>query len=215
MSTHNLDRLFREKLTHHESQPSAEAWEKVSHQLQQKKNGTARYYRIAAAVTILLVSAALIYNLRYNTKDEFSSVIAINASSPTEETFDFQWNITIKKEESTTNQKEYVQMPETKSYATLDIEKPFSSQLDDELSLTSIEDATIRSFDYQLTQTIDVLGTSQPKVRIQYIAENQTEVKEKGIKKFINYARTASPVDIFSDIRTAKDQFISEKISLD
>jgi hypothetical protein len=60
-SKHPIDELFKNKLENHEVAPSADLWNRVEGQLEQKEGGTFSWKAIAAAVVFVLASGAFFY----------------------------------------------------------------------------------------------------------------------------------------------------------
>ncbi len=57
----NLDKLFEEKLSHHEIKPSQLAWERLENQLPKKQKEPKTYWWAAAAVILVLVASYSIF----------------------------------------------------------------------------------------------------------------------------------------------------------
>ena len=66
----NIDKLFHEKLTSYEVQPSTEAWSRIETAIPKKQNKSIWYFAAAASVTIVLASAYLM--LQTNTIEDLS-----------------------------------------------------------------------------------------------------------------------------------------------
>ncbi|QCK14090.1 hypothetical protein [Mangrovivirga cuniculi] len=65
MDNSNLDKLFRDKLSTHESDPSPKAWEDLDKMLKQKKSKSKKriFYRVAAAILFLGVASIVLFQL--------------------------------------------------------------------------------------------------------------------------------------------------------
>ncbi len=225
MSTHKLDRLFNEKLSNHEMTPSSEAWELLNERLTHKKNNK-NYLKYAALIILLIsISAIVVIPSFYDSNsDSYASIIV---DKPTQEQFNFKWNLKDGKKNGiaiTSSQQQIAtvsgQRSAEKENSQPAILKPSEIREDviaksETFELESIRTLPIDFQNISLNDQIEPFTIKSPTVKIKYIAENDKNAEDKKLKKIINYARANSPVDILADIRNAKDQFISEKISLD
>ncbi|MCX2744978.1 hypothetical protein OO013_13935 [Mangrovivirga sp. M17] len=68
MDNSNLDKLFRDKLSNHESNPSPKAWEDLDKMLNQKKSKSRKrvFYMVAAAVLFIGVASVVFFQVPYN-----------------------------------------------------------------------------------------------------------------------------------------------------
>jgi hypothetical protein len=93
------------------------------------------------------------------------------------------------------------------------------------VAFESFETERIRSTDIQLINPAadfplapgleKSAGSKPSNVKITYIASSDDTVEKGAFKKIFDYAKTNTPIDMLSDIRQAKNEFISNKISLD
>jgi len=225
MSTHKLDRLFNEKLSNHEMTPSSEAWELLNERLTHRKNNKT-YLKYAAAI-ILLISVSVILVIPSFYDRNWDSYATIIVDKPTQEQFNFKWNLKDGEKNSIaiTSSQQQIAVVSDQRNTEKEYSQPETFQSSetrkDVIAKTEtfeLESISILSVDIQnisLNDQIEPFTIKQPTVKIKYIAENDNNKEDKKLKKIINYARANSPVDMLADIRNAKDQFISEKISLD
>jgi hypothetical protein len=225
MSTHKLDRLFNEKLSNQEVTPSQEAWELLNERLTHKKNNKA-YLKYAAAIILLISISAILVIPSYfdNHEDNYASIVV---DRPTQESFNFNWNLKeVEKNKMVVNSsQQQIAASENQTDNVYSQPQPATKQNSEKaeyviaktetFELESIRKISVDVHNISFKDQIQPFSVNSPTVKIKYIAENDDKAEDKKLKKIINYARANSPVDILADIRNAKDQFISEKISLD
>jgi len=80
MSNNELDSLFKNKLENLERQPSADAWNKIQGQTQQKTFGWL-WIKVAAAILLLLVSGVVIWNASQDTLETTETIASSETKS--------------------------------------------------------------------------------------------------------------------------------------
>lgn len=221
MEPHKIDKIFRERAASFEAKPSSGAWDQISGKIQNK--GTNGAFRKVAAAIVLIAGASL-WLLDTARQNEGASIATI--SHPVErEPFTFDWNLSVK-EHSLVNETQVVESGASTgtSAGNPAIGKnekveliAFEEYSTTPFSPTKIEIRPFTDYDRLAAklQTSSAQIIKRNTVNIKYIASNEEEIQEGTFKKIVNYARSNTPIEMLSDIREVKNEFISSKISLD
>lgn len=216
MDPQKIDRIFREKLHNIEAKPSVNAWDQVSSQINQQKRYPILW--IAAAI-IPLVFFGLYFVLPFEADNQFTNVDHPQQTKiPT-----FRWKIeqiqftyasTNKVDKSiplkSINPKSKVgnTIPSNASF-----DQPIIELEGNSLENTLIADAIETHESIVPAESLNKKKEKSP-IKITYIASRQetqvaTQMMEPDstttFKKLIAFADNFSPVEVLSDIKSAKD----------
>ena len=224
MDHQNIDRLFREKLDAFEVKPSPQSWSQVEKQIRPSQSRS--IYWIAASVSLLFISW-LVWPLQSELDD---SPILSEVNHPIPEMLrDLETPVAIE-----LNEIEVVKKPLLKSVqkqskssflANNDDVTPVIEKEESE-DVTLLENKTfvaMEELDTPVLEEMIEMETVTPKedfraIKITYIASSQTEPASAinhnndstgVLKKVIAFAERIDPSEVLADIRTAKDNLIS------
>lgn len=224
MDHQNIDRLFREKLDGYEVKPSTLSWSQVEKQIRPSQSQT--IYWVAASVSILFISW-LVWPLQSELND---TPILSEVNYPAPEMFtDLESPVAIE-----LNEIEVIKKPLFKSVdkqsqnsflANNNNVAPVIEKEESE-DVTLLENKTFVAMEELETPALEEMiemETVTPKeefraIKITYIASSQSEptstVDQPNdstgvLKKFIAFADRIDPGEVLADIRTAKDNLIS------
>ncbi|XOV94335.1 MAG: hypothetical protein ACFHWX_06445 [Bacteroidota bacterium] len=210
------DQLFREKLDQVEFQPSDQAWAKVQGSISSK--GTIQwsfYLKIAAGIALVLTMGLLFYPKQGNDRIAISEI-----SDP-------------KPLEIASLEVEEVAIEATPAKAETKVVKPEAKALQEEvkkvveepvqinrepLELAIIDEVNIAEEIITAEEPIINEPEDQPAVKITYFTARtidtpteeveQDSVKTKLFDKMKFFAKNVSPVELLTDLRTAKEELI-------
>lgn len=205
MATEKIDQLFKRATYNYEATPSAEAWTKLSGELQEKRT-IAPYYAIAAAVTLLIVAGLWIVK----GSNMVSAGEGLVAEYPLQNTeVAYNWSVPYHPV-TQDNEEPSVRRSVDQKVSSVSAKREVVPVIE----LPGIVEARLAV--EVPTQKISKLGlpTSEaPAVSIRYIATASEDAQEKGnFRKILSYATSNTPIEIFSDIRDAKNNFISKTL---
>ncbi|REE05803.1 hypothetical protein [Marinoscillum furvescens] len=205
---HKIDQLFREKLHQTEVTPSTESWSKVQQQIQPKKKAVWLPASIAAAVVLLLTATMVV--LYY--EQEAPGAFVAQVDHPE------RWQAAPAIEVPSRSKQELKALPQAATKTGQIAKQPIAERPSEKESETIQlhELKAIRSVNLSATLAANtsLLGDQQPKaeattIKITYIAENDTNPKEKLNELWTNLSREVSPSGFLADIRDAKNSLFS------
>lgn len=205
----NLDRLFRESLDQFEVSPTPASWEQVQSQIAGKRNKTAFFLKIAAAIVVLIVATISVIN--FNKTAPTGKVLASAVDHPTTITeAQFSWKIP---ESHQLKNDPKIEKPVNVPLKNTEAERVQILQFET-IMIAGISESKV---DAQLPvnlrlKNLPVRQLKEPSIRITYIASNQPDsTKTAKFDQIINYlTNDLSPTEILADIRDVKDNFFSK-----
>ncbi len=225
MENNKIDRLFEDKLSRYEIDPSPAAWEAVHAQIDSNKRPVMIWYRVAAALAAIAVVAVLV--LRKDTTEITSDQLANVQADYPQQMEPFTWDIpqpSIKVEESAPVQPvrkqprvvpASVDVPrnETLAQAPTSLQK---EELIETLELIELNADLDAMAHVQMADATEELETIQAppgvSVQITYKATPPVMVDEKSkIEKLWAKAKDIRPGDVLGNIRETKNDFFNGK----
>ncbi|MCP4459995.1 MAG: hypothetical protein GY816_18525 [Cytophagales bacterium] len=218
-----IDRLFQDKLARHEALPTPQAWEQVEANI--KGNGKSTVWlSIAATVTLLAVSAFLIFKSNEGLQADSSASVTPDHPQPLAE---FHWKLPGIEQKSEINNKVRV----APIISKLDTKEVFAEVELNEKVLDKVEEPqvirempVITPLDMkesvavleETNSTPDSISESLPQLQVQitYLAgESSTDETEEKTKvgKLWDRALQIKPGEMLASIRETKNEFFSGK----
>ena len=205
-----IDRLFREKVARHEIQPSEEAWKAVNDKIGSRYNPMV-WMRVAAAVVVLAVVGAVVFNTQDNPETNYTEFIASNTIDAPQEATQLEWKLEFSEK--------IVEEETTKSNFAASVSK-VEEKTEVEASIEILEAPTLASIDeVDLTPSMTVgiwdmpVETMIPQldVQITYIASAEKEDDKSKVGLWIEKARQLKPGEMLASIRESKNDFFNGK----
>lgn len=222
MENHKIDRLFQDKLSRHEVDPSPQAWEAINAELK-KDNKPMVWLSIAASVALIATIGWLM--LRNDQEASPSGVQSYAAADQPSPQPTYEWNFELQAEKKP-QQVETVK--KTVKQVTPAVEKRPSEALAQQSNDQKIEeplveiesiglDAMANLTEEPVTEEVQLDTTpiqSLPGVSVQitYKATPPVKVEEKSrIEKLWAKAKEIRPGEVLADIRETKNDFFNGK----
>jgi hypothetical protein len=221
-SNHPIDQLFREGVGNMEMKPSSSAWDDIQKQTS-KQNNKASFWRVAAAVTLLVTASLMtLTNTRQGTDPVLSdNYITVDAPSPLQMVALTLPEKEVIRVESTPkaklNQQEWGELPliETSDHQSESSLMAIESMPTWDLQGFSSAQIAIRQ---PIIPQIHFEGLENNKINIFYYTKatlEKEDASKRKLAKILDYAKTTNPVEWVGDIRNKKDEFIDNVFSLD
>lgn len=220
MENHKIDRLFQDKLSRHEVDPSPQAWEAINAELK-KDNKPFFWLSIAASVAILATVGFLFTRKGQETLPMDYANHAVDQPTPQPQ---YQWNLSIPEKEVQTEEakpvKKYVpkvMKPSSKETLAKQVETSFDEFMPEveSLGLDAVADVVIEDVQDEEMLELDTAPIqSLPGVGVQitYKATPPAPVEEKSrIERLWAKAKEIKPGDVLADIRETKNDFFNGK----
>lgn len=212
------DQLFREKLDQLEFQPSDQAWEKVRGSItSQSSTNWSMYFKVAAGVALILTFGLLFYPSQDGVR---VAIEDITSPQPLEiATIDITVKPTPIRSELKQNKKTAIDSKPAQEKVKEVTETPVQT-LREPLELDMIADIQVGT-DPVTSDDLIVNEATETAVKITYFTARNTdtientdnEITQDSVKtnlfdKMKFFAKNVSPVELLTDLRTAKEELI-------
>jgi hypothetical protein len=225
MENHKLDRLFQDKLSRHEVDPSPQAWEAINAEIR-KDNKPMVWLSIAASVALIATIGWLV--MRNDQEVVLSGEFANHIFDQPSPQSPYEWNLPLSAEKQPAQQVEVkkvvkkkitVEREEIPMMETLAQQNIEPMMVEDLLQIESIgldamanitgEPMVVEESPLDTTPIQSLPGMG---VQITYKASVPAPVEEKSrIEKLWAKAKDIKPGDVLADLRETKNDFFNGK----
>jgi hypothetical protein len=225
MENNKIDRLFEDKLSRYEIDPSPAAWEAVHAQIDSTKRPVMIWYSVAAAIAAVAVVAVLV--LRNDTTELTSGQMVSAQADYPKQMEPVTWDIpqpsskvedsapvqSVRKQPRVVPANADVPRNETLAQSTISLQKEELIETLELIELNADLDAMAHVNVLDTTEELETIQTPPGvSVQITYKATPPVMVDEKSkIEKLWAKARDIRPGDVLGNIRESKNEFFNGK----